>query len=369
MRRNAKMSRFVGVALFLFSSICLAAFDLNKIPDGYPAGRHTAPYGAYNTPYEGKAKAISDTLDSLEPKIYGLPQYSPTNEIQQAEAVYFLEHVVVGLMQQISQSAPQELTTFEKDSLIFRTSNLYHHVRNEGERLYELMIRKIDVALPGPNGAQLRYEDTASGEVFYFSNCRDEKCPTKKEQRAFYDKKLKEFLAAGGNANEMHPLTKALLNSYQGTVRVEYVQRPNGEIWVTKGNAGHALLAAGGPVKGAGQIVFVMGRDGKIQYLVVSNASGTYKPDLLSAKNTADKIASQFGVSSSQIMTTEGEPLGNQTVKVLMKAANVPSAEIKTKMAELDLEAKEFFNGSKLKHQPAGHSNNADCKTVFGKIQ
>lgn len=360
--RPRKNRYLVAGLLFFFTSISFGTFDINKIPDGYNPGRPTAPYGAYNTPFEGKARNFSDLLDKLEPKVYGLPQYNPKNDLAQAEAAYHLEHLVMGLIQQIGETQTTEISSFEKESLLFRASQLYQHVRTEGERLYELMIRKVDVSLPGPNGAQLRYEDKATGNVIYFSNCRSEKCPSAKEQKEFYDKKLQEFLANGGKLTDMQKLTPELAKTFRGTTRVEYVQRPNGEVWITEGNAGHALLAQGGPVMSAGQIVFVSNQRGEIEFMVVSNASGTYKPDLFSARALSDELARRFNLPASAVITTEGEPLGSQTVKVLMKAGLVDHHVIKTRIQDLERE------GYQLLHNPKVDIADPTCKSVMAKI-
>lgn len=345
----------------LVASLGLADFNLDQIPNGYAPGRSTAPYGAYSTPYTNRAKQLSDLLDRLEPKVYGLSQYSVNDEIEQSKAVYYMEHIVIGLLQEIN-SKSSGLSAFESQSLLYRTTQLYSHVRKEGERLYESMIRKVDIALPGPNGAQHRFENKLTGEVYYTSNCRSEKCPTREEQKEFYEKKLKDFLSNGGSIGEMRLLTPQYLREHSNSIlRVEYAQRVNGEVWVTEGSAGHALLAEGKPVKTAGQMVFVLNRIGNPVFVVISNASGTYKPDLYSANILGQELAKKFSFHTSAIFVTEGEPLSQQTIKVLMKAQGVASDEIKKTIEDLNQGAKNILAHPR---KPV-----ADCKGLFAKIK
>jgi hypothetical protein len=187
------------------------------------------------------------------------------------------------------------------------------------------MIRVIDSALPGASGLQLPTEQ--NGIRLYLPNCRMERCPTEEERKKYYEDKLNEFKNTGGSLSELKVLTPKIFASLEEITKVEYVVRANDEIWITTGSAGHILLGGGEAVQSAGQVLIVKNKIGKVILLILSNASGNYKPDLLAVDKLAERFFSEFGVPIRKIIVTKGEPLSAQTVKVLLKGKEVPQKD------------------------------------------
>lgn len=340
-RRIVILSLWFGIIGIAFGET--RGFDLNQIPDGYPDGRSEAPPGAYNTPFK-YFKADSEKVYLLEKKVYGLAKMAKGDEVKQAIAAYYLENLTIGLLNQISEKEKKKNQAFEFEALKNRLRETYQKVRVFQERLYQAMLREVDVALPGPNGLQIRIQGQSADplDVLYECNCRQDTIPTKEEQAAYYQKKLEKFLKGGGKLSELHVLDQKYLNALQGVTHQEYVERPNGEIWVTEGKAGHVLLAEGGAVRSAGQIVVSKSKNGKISLLIASNASGTYKPDILSVNRMVEHLEEKYGIDRNNVQITEGDPLGTQTVEVLMKARGDSPEKIEMMAKTLEKNANKF---------------------------
>jgi hypothetical protein len=329
--RNVRALLFTFLLIFALPAK-IASFDLSSIPDGIPKARESAPYGAYHTPINGAGQKLDNTISVLASKVHGLALMSSEGEAKQAEAVFYLESLIIGTFLKITNSRAEDLTAFEKEALLSRTTRLYETLRAHHERLYETMLRKIDIALPGPNGPQIRIESNDPFQTCYITNCRSETPVSETFRKTFFEKKKKEFLEEGGSLSEIKQLTPELLASFGEYTRLEYVQRSNGEIWVTEGKAGHLLLADGGSVRAAGQIVILKDAEGKPSLAIVSNASGNFKPDMTSVRGMKKTLSQIFELDSDRILSTIGEPLGTQTTAILMKAELISSDQIKSKV-------------------------------------
>lgn len=353
-----KMKTFI---LFFACACALAGdFSLDSIPDGYPAGRPQARYGAYGSVLHDPARPYDRMLDAVQTKVYGLAKLANESEIKQAELTYYLEHLLVGIYLRIANAPVESFTAFEREALLYRAARLYEDVRRQAERLYEAMIRIVDRELPGSTGAQMPTEIEGELEQLYTSNCRSEFCLSPPERLAFYQKKLKEFLDGGGSLTELHKLDWEYVKTLGPVTFLEYVVRPNHELWVTKGKAGHLLLAEGGDVLSAGQIVIIKDLSGNVSAAIATNASGNYKPDLYSADRIADRLSADFNLPEGRALVTKGEPLSTQTVRILMKAAKSNPDDVKAKAKELEKNALDL-QANPEKYLPADSATSAGC--------
>lgn len=323
--------------LFVFS-VFAAPFSIHTLPDGVPLSH--APYGTFESVLSEKARPYQDRLSLIERKVYGLSQLAEDDEVKQAEAVYYIEHVLMGLFQTLLDLPAHEVTPFEREALLYRTVRIYRNVRFHAERLYEFMIRFIDEALPGSTGFQIREE--LFGISLYTANGRTDKPLTDSERKTLYDKKLSEFLKAGGSLEELWILTPQTLQKTPRLTKLEYVVRPNKEIWVTEGRAGHLLLARGERVESAGQLIILKNAKGIPSLIIVSNSSGNYKPDLLSAEDLVPMLQQKLELDANRILVTKGEPLSLQTAKVILKGRKIEKERIQSKLLETE-EQGQFF--------------------------
>lgn len=338
------MGRGIFVALVCCAIAFGANFQLSNVPDGYPAGRPGAPYGSYGSVFGEGARGYDARLETLQMKIHGLSKLANADEVRQAELVYYLEYMLVAMFSSITH-ATEPMSSFEREALLYRVSRLYRDLRVHAERLYETMIRVVDVALPGATGLQQPLELPSTLEVLYAPNCRSEKCLTEEERKAIYQKKFQEFLAAGGAAAELTVLNSAWVSAAKDFTRVEYVVRANGEIWITEGKAGHLLLAGGERASAAGQMAFFKDAKGKLIWIAVSNSSGNYKPDLFTAERLAQRLHEELLVPAERIVVTKGEPFSVQTVKVLLKARQTDAGISAAKIKEMEALAAEILKG------------------------
>lgn len=366
------LKKFLILTVLLVSQWSFAKedFSLSKIPDGYPDGRADAPYGSYSTPYK-ELKDYSDAVNALERKVYGLSNWGEVDEITRAKYAFYLEHLNISLIKKLSNAT--HVNAFEQEALLSKLRDVYTKVRGVQEQLYETMVRRVDVALPGPNGLQIRKEHLEHIlDPLYECNCRKDTLPSSQEQKDYYVKKLNEFLAEKGSIDELHKLDAKYINSLSGYTHLEYVERENGEIWVTEGKAGHVVLAEGKPVKAAGQMVIVKSNKNKISLFVSSNASGSYKPDLMSVKRMVERMAVANGIEIDKMRTTQGDPMGTQTISVLMKAKGMDSKIVKAEMAEVKAEAQRILsapeNFVRLGTNPEINNSLAKCAKAFAQF-
>jgi hypothetical protein len=307
-----------------------------------------------------EARPYQDRLTELENRTYGLARVSNRDPVSQAKLVYLLEARLIRLAQDLGNAPSQHLTRFERDSMLYSTIRTYEKVRQYGERIFEEMIRFIDVQLPGPNGLQHRHELGAREGSSYGPNYRSDETLSPKERQTRYEEMRSKFLAKGGSLSEIQTLHHRLLKSFGPYVRLEYTWMLNNDLKVTSGKAGHVLLAGGEKVKSAGQILFVKNQRNQVVMVVVSNSSGNYKPDVYSAHLLAEHLETKFGISRDLMVITKGEPMSAQPVKVFLKGRGAPGAEIQAEEAKIDaLVAEEL--------RPRVFSS-GNCRLVFGAL-
>jgi hypothetical protein len=205
------------------------------------------------------------------------------------------------------------------------------------------MIRYIDHKFPGPNGLQIRHDPPTSspsedgaGEALYFPNYRTDRDLSPGERAALYAKRLQEFKSEGGSLDEVKVMDEAFARRLLEYSRFEYVWTKAGKVRLTEGKAGHILLAEGKPVQGAGQIVLLRNSGGEFTMLIVSNASGSFKPDLLSAERLSRKLAYELRIPTSMVLVTKGEPMSSQATKIYLKAEGTDPAVIKARTQDLE---------------------------------
>lgn len=335
----------MNLFLILSLSLLAQAAPIADIPDGIIEGRSDVKYGTYGSTVQISARLFQKRLDLLSNKTYGLARMAESASTAQAQAVFELEFELVRLQMDIANAPEAAMTPYEREALLFGAARAYADVRHHAERLFENMIRYIDVRLPGPNGQQIRTEVAKQYSV-YDPNYRSDEDLSQAERDSLYAKKKAEFLAAGGSFEEVKTLNSDTMKSFGEYTRFEYVELPGGTIKITEGKAGHILLAKGGKVKSAGQMVVLKSKKGEIIGMIVSNASGSFKPDLLDARRLADRLQRSYKIPSGLMIVTKGEPLSTQAVKIYLKADGVEKALISAKEKELDALAKEIFSRS-----------------------
>lgn len=335
-RRILSLALFVGVIAALAglpntasaatadsngSALSAAVEPIVKIPKGIQPGRENAIYGSYYTVVKESARALQDRVNNLENRVLGFGQLSDQDPVKQSEALFTLEHAIMKLVLDIS-NAPDSLfseNSKEKEMLLFAATRSYSSLRIQGERLFENMVRFIDVKLPGPNGLQFRTDLEDELSSLYLPNYRSDDTLTAEQRATLYKAKVKEFTDKGGSLTEIKKLTPELLEKMGPYTRVEYVVRQNGDYYVTEGNAGHILLAEGNAVKAGGQLVFLKNNLGQFIMLVASNSSGSFKPDLYSVYLVRHSLLNMTKVPEQAFILTKGEPISTQGVKVYSK--------------------------------------------------
>jgi hypothetical protein len=324
--RKKNKSLFV-LPLLLFVPLSPRA---ETIPEGIIQGRTDVPYGTYGTVVQESARFYQDKIEALANRAYGLSQLVKEAPIAQAKAAYALEAEVLRLFLDISNAPRGNISDAERRMLLFHASRVYGDVRHHGERIFENMVRYIDQKLPGPNGQQIRSDPQKGVDgSLYAPNYRSDRTLTPEERAKLYQEKLNEFRAKGGDLNEVKVLKDSTVRTLGAFSRFEYVWMPSGEIRITDGSAGHILLAGGESVKAAGQLILLKNNRGALVHLIVSNASGSYKPDLISAQNLADHILQRVldPAERSPFLgppeITKGEPMSTQAVKIYLKADGV----------------------------------------------
>ncbi len=338
--------------IFAVPSVCLA-FALfampvsgEEIPNGVLDGPDGIPYGTYTSAMQESARPLQEKLLEVERKAHGLALMSDRDLLTQAKAVYELEHRVIQLHLEVANTDLQILSPFERKALLYFSAHVYRDIRHHAERLYENMVRYADLKMPQSNGGQLRTEISHGTDSIYEPNFRSGKELSEREKADAYEKKVKDFLESGGNWKEIVRLDADFYKKMGAFTKLEYVLLARGgTIMVTTGKAGHLLLAKGRPVRAAGQIVFLKNLKGQVTLAIVTNASGNYKPDLLSAQQVANRLQRELNLSPEMIVVTKGEPLSTQIAKILMKVDGLPKAEAERQLKDLETKGTEILHG------------------------
>lgn len=309
------------------------AIDYRRFPDGLPAARENSAIGVLGSAFrEPRSIYYQAVLEQLKSKAYGLSHLADLDEIKQAEKIYYLEALTVGVLEKLlnDQSIKSD---FERTALLYEATRVYRDIRQHAERLYEIMIREIDRAKPGTSGIQLPTE-TSRG-VRYAPNYRMERELTIEEQRILYQQKQAEYRAAGGDLSSVKTLSRQTIKELPQISVVEFVEFANGTVLFTDGNAGHILMARGRKVATAGTMLLLKDNTGKVRLAVVSNSSGSFKPDLVSVDEFGHRLIEKLGLGVEELVITKGEPLSPQVVKILMKSRNEDPALIKEKITAI----------------------------------
>ncbi|MES2963199.1 MAG: hypothetical protein V4760_04855 [Bdellovibrionota bacterium] len=334
-----------------------------KLPDGLPAARENSEIGvlgsAVHDPY---AVFYQKLLDLVESKVYGLTLTAVEAPVVQAEKIYYVESLALGLVRKILSDKQIE-SQYEREILLYRALKIYGDARFSGERIFEIMIRAIDTAKPGTSGIQLPTEK-ADGSVVYSPNYRYERELTAKEKRELYKQKLAEFTAAGGSLDEVKLMNPESISALPEKAMIEFVEMANGQVRFTQGSAGHILMARGNDVRVAGTLMIVKDKAGVPRVVVISNSSGSYKPDLMPVDELAQKIARMLDIPFDQVLITKGEPTTTQTVKILLKATGVDGEVIKKAIGVMKTDG-ELAQNEPTSFIPTGAAKAAACRAIF----
>lgn len=347
----------IGASIMSLSAS--AVTPVISVPKGFQAGRDGATYGTYNSVFSENAQNLQKRLFNLENRVMGLSKISMEDPVMQSEAIYLLEAAIMKMNLDVANSSSSQLTGFEKHSMLYATSKLYSYVRTHAERLFEDMVRFIDVKLPGPNGLQFRTELSLTLENIYLPNYRSDIHLTQSQRDHNYQQKVAEFISKGGSLSELKVFSQAEFQKMKSYTRVEYVVRENGELWMTEGTAGHVLLAGGGAVKSAGQFIVLKDHSGRATMLILTNASGNFKPDIFSAQQIADQLGKQLGLEYWQVIVTKGEPFTNQAIKVYSKGAQIDKSITQERLKRYE------YIESKMKELDNGSASRLSCSQVL----
>jgi hypothetical protein len=362
------VKRSLGSIALVLNLVVMTAsagpLKFDSLPEGLPAARENSEVGvlgsALSDPY---AVYYQKLLDLVESKVYGLALTAVETPVSQAEKSYYTESLALGLVRALLNDKNIK-SEFERESLVYRATAIYEDARVNGERIFEVMIRAIDSAKPGTSGIQLPTE-RHDGNVTYSPNYRFERALTLEEQRDQYGKKLQEFKAAGGDLSEVKIMSPAEIGQLPEKSMVEFVEMAStGEIRFTQGSAGHILMARGEQVTSAGTMLLLKDKAGTPRFIVVSNSSGSYKPDMLPVDMLAEKLGAIMGIPREHILITKGEPTSTQTMKILMKASGVNPEVVKATLAETKANG-EAAQANPAQFIPDKAARAAACRAVF----
>lgn len=335
------------ISLISFLSIGIAYSSevqefFKKVPHGLPEAQ--SPFFEIE-----RSGFIAETLQQeyrqllhrVKDKIYGVQFLGKKDQVRVLEAIYLLEHQVISILQDFYSHRGERLSQIEKDQLVSETLDLYRTLRFQAQFYFEFVIREIDVALPGATGLRIETVDPTGKKYLYYPNYRSDRFLSRSEQRIALEKKKKQFLDKGGNLDEIFTLDEKALRGFPTFSQLEYVMLESGEIRVTFGKSGHLLLADGKAVRSAGQLVILQSSPGEPDLVIISNASGSYKPRSFAVKDSFSSENSLF--SKTPKVFVEGEPLSLQTYKIWMKVRGIDKAVSKQQARALQSQAERIL--------------------------
>lgn len=326
------------------------AQNFEKINDGYRAGRSDMPRAAYDNNLSNEAQPLQDEYAYLSKKVLGLQFLQLDSSFSLALLVTRLE---IALLQLYIKTYDANINLSEKNILGLDIIRNYQNLRFTNERLFEDTIRFIDLAIPGPNGLQTSIN--LNSRRGYLPNYRTDEELTSEKRKSLLLERKEQYLKKAGNFNEIKNFSVELANSWNQVAYVEYVELVNGKVKVTEGKAGHTLLADGNAVLAAGQIVVLKDKRGSPILLIISNASGNYKPDMLNTVVLARKIAKKLKLSEYQIISTKAEPLSTQIARLQQKGSFSQDSFDQQRLAGVSQDLKSFLN----------HKSTFVCKDLF----
>lgn len=357
-------STFVVIQFFCLSIWAQKLQISFPFESGHLAGRTDSAYGTYFSVFPLNQRKTQEKILEFESLIRGIQISNPhsTSEIttetaENAGQLYLLESYCLALMKEIGND-PQ---SWNRDALINHLNRLYKEIRILNEKHFENMVRFIDLKFPGPNGLQNKVYSPKYKAVVYSPNYRIDEKLSPDQKIKLYNEKLNAYIQDNGNLDEIKTLTIEYYQSLVGLHRFEYVEMDNGEIFVTQGNAGHILLAKGGRVRAAGQFVILKNDLGETLHFGISNASGSYKPDIYNIELLAQRISQEFQINPNTIVTTKGEPLGLQIVKILLKGLKTEKDTAKNFLAQYKSQSDLILNDPTLVELKETHR----CSSLF----
>ena len=332
------------IQLFLVFNL-LFAQNYSEIPDGFLEGRKDLPRSVYGSHLSKKAEKFQDQILSLSQKVFGLQTGKITDPLDFSQWIPLLEADLLLLYLDISNSS---LNQFEKNTMLFEVSRVYESLRFINERLYEDTIRLIDWTLPGASGLQIPVRGSKYGKKLYEPNFRIDRSLSVEERAIEYEKKLESFNRKNYPTSAIQILDGKLLKSWGSFVRVEYVYLEDGSIVVTETDAGHIILAKGQRVQAAGQMIFLKNHKAQIVFVIISNASGSYKPDLLQAQKLAQVLKRKFKLPDALFVVSKGELLSSQIFRLRLKASHTAPEQIKLLTQEFETKIEEKVGRFKM---------------------
>jgi hypothetical protein len=271
--------------------------------------------------------------------------------------------------QKLQQQLQARLHRRDREILVYRSVRMMRDLQTHTGKLFEIMVRNVDVVLPGGNGLQIPVLQP-DGSTLYAPNHRTSETLTVEEGKSKYHAKLDKFLGQGGELTEMFELTKTSFAELSSGSMVEYVELVDGTVRVTPGDAGHLLLAEGQPVRAAGQLMVLREQSvteqsesklavsevdpisattaTTVTAMYVSNGSGTYKPDLYAAWRLSDRLANSYQVGAERVIVCKGMPAHCQTYKILLKSMGKTNAQVAEKVSSLLATAAEMCQPAEL---------------------
>lgn len=327
--------QYVSLFFILIVQVSLFSSSFNEVNDGFRQDPQGKTIYAYDNKLPELALSYQEKIIYLKRKVFGLGQHQNLKNDQVAAFIPSFEIEILSLYLEISNS-----NVAKKDIQILQNEliRLYSALRFINEYIFEDTVRVLDVKFPGSNGVQLP-EDNKVNKL-YHPNYRKEFSLPEAEQAVLFSKMHEKFLASGGSQSEMFLLNLDAVKSFGKTTYLEYVQLQDKSIIATFGKAGHILLARGKPVLAAGQIVILKDNTNTPILIIITNASGSYKPDLLQVSHTANDLINQLGFGPIATVVTKGEPLSSQLLKLLIKAEESSAHEL---LKEVNLKLKHFF--------------------------
>lgn len=333
-------------ALFLIGG-ALRANPLSDIWDAFRVDTEEQPYGVYESVLPEDLHALQTRLNAINRKTAGLlgqtlGENAPLTKLEAAEYVYLLEYEIARVQLDISalEHSLEGLHAAEFTALDYRAISLFEQLQHQKSGLFHDMIRYLDEKKPGPNGLQVPVGTSSDGlSKIYAPNYRSSEPLSESQKKEFYLAKLNEAKAKGFDAAKDVLVLEHLeqLTRQAGVVSYEFVEMAgSNELRLTQTSAGHLVLAEGKNVLSAGQIAAVVGENGDLLMLLISPASGTYKPDPVSAVFLKTRLQTQFRIPSYKLVTGTGEPFSTQIVKLYMKADSVNDSVIKQKVQAME---------------------------------
>ncbi len=239
--------------------------------------------------------------------------------------LYILQHRLIGTLNELSLDHPDKLAALK----------LLQKVGTIQTQVFERAVVLADAKDAAPVAPWMVYRNTLKSSGVH----------SVQELDAYFFKKLRDFVRAGGELTMIRPVTLTDLKAFPNGGLCEWVVDAWDVARMARAdvspNPGHTLLSWGNDVLAAGSMRVFKDAEGDLSEVVVGTFSGHFRADYRTLHHMVRHLVSA-GVPAERIVLQGGEAGTARGLEIIYRALGRDGAQLQTKLAEVEAEAAKF---------------------------